>query len=364
MDKMVLEPIEIGSLVLKNRVIMAPMTRGRAVGGTNVPTALMKTYYEQRSSAGLVITEGTWVSGAGIGIANVPGIWTRDQMEGWKQITEAVHVKGGRIFLQLGHLGAFAHPDFLDGAAPLAPSAINIEQKVLSPTGLKPSVTPKEMSVFDIERTIDDYRMAAYSARDAGFDGVEVHAQGKSLLSLFLYESLNKRSDCYGGSLENQARFLFEVVRAVTAMWPPRRVGVRLSPTHQYPTKVSPYEDTAEIYEYVIRELNDYDLAYLHIVNGPPRDMSPEKYFVIRSLEHIASLYHGFIIANGGLTGHSANYLLERGWADMASFGKMFISNPDLVHRLRYDLELNEWDPTTLRTAGEKGYTDYPFLAG
>ncbi len=342
---------------------MSPMTRGRARDLNNIPTESLLKYYEQRATAGLIITEGTWVNKESIGFGNVPGIWSLEQVAGWEKITSAVHAKGGHIFLQLGHLGAFAHPDWLGGSLPLAPSAINAEQNVFTPTGPKPSVAPQEMTLTDIGQTVNDFKTAAKNAKEAGFDGVEIHVQGKSLISLFLYDSMNKRKDSYGGSTENKTRFLFEVLDAVTSVWGPDKVSVRLSPALQYPTMAEPFEDTSEIYAYIIKKLNAYHLAFLHIVNNTALPVSTENMSTgeLKPWQDIASWYQGTIVGNGGLTAQSASYLISKGLIELASFGKPFIANPDLVYRFENNLELNEGNPATFYAGDEAGYIDYPF---
>jgi N-ethylmaleimide reductase len=353
-----LTPIELPGLTLPNRVVMSPMTRGRVKNDNGVPTDLQVAYYSQRATAGLIITEGTWVNEDSIGIGFAPGIYTAEQAKGWRKVTDAVHEKGGTIFIQLGHLGALAHPDYLQGRLPLGPSAIAIDENVFTPTGPKPAVVPKEMSADDIKRTIDDYRKAANLAMDAGFHGVEIHAHAKSLISQFFNDSLNERTDEYGGSIENKTRLLFDVIEAVNDVVGAARIGVRLNMAHSYASKSMLGQDMTATYDAVLTRLNFYNLAYLHLLGNPAQQDATANVFA-----SAREWYKGNIIANGGLTFERANQLISDGIVDMASFAKPFIANPDLVYRFEHGLPLNSGDPATYYRGDEKGYIDYPTAA-
>lgn len=357
-----LAPIQIGDLKLTNRIAMSPMTRGRVNDPGLAPGELQALYYGQRASAGLIITEGTWVNKQSIGFNNVPGIFTAEQVNGWKKVTGAVHEKGGRIFLQLGHVGAVSHPDFLDGALPFGPSAVNINMNAYTPTGPQPTVVPKAMTVEEIKQTVADYKQAAQNALEAGFDGIEIHSQHPSLSSQFLSDYMNRRTDEYGGSIENKARFLFEVLDAVTAVWGENRVSIKLNPYISYVTTEGKPEETLPTYSYVANRLNDYKLAYLHILNQPDPSTTAEELAERDMYAYFRTQYKGLIMATGGFNQEKGNDLLAKGHADLVSFGTLFISNPDLSERFSRNLPLNEGDPGTYMFGDEKGYTDYAFI--
>ncbi len=358
-----LQPLHVGDLILSSRVIMSPMTRGRAKNGKNIPTAQAAVYYAQRASAGLIITEGTWINPESVGFANVPGIFSEEQKEGWKIITKAVHEQGGLIFLQLGHFGALAHPDYLNGELPIGPSNIKVNEIVFSPTGPKPSVIPREMSKGDITRTLNDFKLAAQNAKDAGFDGLEIHAQGKSLISQFLSDAINKRNDEYGGSIEGKSRFLFEVLDQVISVWGSKRVSVRLNPFLSYSGASGEPEDMLPTYEYVIRKLNDYDIAFLHVIDRAEQGTSEQELQNRMIYQKVSTWYSGHIVANGGLTLEKANELISEGLVSMASFGTKYIANPDLIYRFENNIELNEGDPSTYYMGDDAGYIDYPSIS-
>jgi N-ethylmaleimide reductase len=345
----------IGDLTLPNRVVMAPMTRARATNHALMPTPAHALYYAQRAGAGLIITEGTWVSTQAIGASNVPGIYTEPQTAAWAEVTEAVHQAGGRIFAQLGHVGAKSHPDHLGGALPVGPSAINPREQRLTHTGLKDTVTPRELTPTEITQTIADYRAAAGNAQRAGFDGIEIHAQGSHLIPQFLNPRLNRRTDAYGGGTAARARFLLELLHAVADIWDSPRVGVKLSP-YWSGGSFTADEDTLASYDWLIGELNSAGLAYLHLMGTPPADSDDHLALFIR----YRTTYHGTLIINVGFTQDSANTAIERGVADAVSFGAPFIANPDLVDRFTHGYPLATADPATIYTGGLIGYTDYP----
>jgi len=352
----------ITDLPLTNRVVMAPMTRSRANNKGNVPTNdLHGLYYEQRASAGLIITEGSQVSERAVGYINTPGIHSQEQVEGWKKVTERVHAKGGKIFIQLWHVGRISHPDFHNGDLPLAPSALNANVTVYTPEGEKDTVTPKAMSKEDINQTIEDFKNAASNAIKAGFDGVEIHSSNGYLFHPFFNKSSNVRDDEYGGNIENRARFFFEVLDAVKEAIPEKKIGVRFNPSLHGIFGMEVDEETIPTFEYIMKRLNDYKLAYVHL-SEPFNDVSEVKYAVQNIAEHFRPIYNGTIIINSGFDQKSANKVLEEGNADLVAFGKPYISNPDLVERFERNQDLADWNQDTFYTPGPEGYTDYPKL--
>jgi N-ethylmaleimide reductase len=288
-----------------------------------VPTLLMAEYYAQRASAGLILTEGTWVNPQSIGFVNVPGIYTQEQIEGWKEVTKSVHDKEGLIFLQLGHIGSASHPDFFNGELPAGPSAINPGTRSFTPDGFKDSLAPREMTVAEIRQTIQDYKQAAKNCIEAGFDGVEVHAQVGMLIPQFLSAVTNQRTDEYGGSIENRARIVFDILDAILEVWDSTRVGIKFSPVAFSGVGImTPDEYTIPTFQYLSQRLSDYNLAYLHIT-GPAQDLTgtaveelQDNYF-----RHFRDHYRGRLMANLGFTRESANAILKEGIADLVSFG-------------------------------------------
>lgn len=350
----------ISNLPLKNRVVMAPMTRSRANNKGNVPTdELQGIYYQQRASAGLIITEGSQVSKRAVGYINTPGIHSQAQIEGWKKVTKRVHDKGGKIFIQLWHVGRMSHPDFHDGDLPLAPSAINPNQKVFTPDGQKETVTPKAMTQEDIQQTINDFKQAAKNAMDAGFDGVEIHSSNGYLFHQFFNKSSNRRRDEYGSSIENRARFFFEVLDAIKEVIPEQKIGARFNPSLHGLFGMEMDNETIATFEYIIKKLNKYNLAYIHL-SEPFNDVSDVSYAVQNIAKHFRPLYNGNIIINAGFDQESGNKIIENGFADMVAFGKLYVSNPDLVERFERNQELADWNEDTFYTPGKEGYTDYP----
>lgn len=352
-----MSPLQVGAISLKNRFVMAPLTRNRAAEGM-VPTYMMVEYYRQRASAGLIITEATLVSADGVGYPNIPGIFSKDQVEGWKKVTSAVHQAGGKIVMQLWHCGRVGHSSMLDGKLPMAPSAIKPAGDVMTYEGMKPYETPREMTLEDIERFKENFRQAAHNALTAGFDGVEVHGANGYLLDQFLRDGSNQRNDKYGGSLENRARLLLEVVEDVCRIWGADRVGVRLSP-------IQPFNDVSDshpeaTFTYAVEKLDKFGLAYLHITEmGRDNPGAAGPFFQISKLK---PLWHGVYMTNFDLSLDEANQAIAEGKAELVSFGKLFIANPDLPIRFIKKAPLNEPDPNTFYGGDERGYTDYPSL--
>ncbi|WP_293889546.1 MULTISPECIES: alkene reductase [unclassified Sphingobacterium] len=346
---------------LKNRIVMAPMTRSRSDNQEHSATELTAKYYQQRSTAGLIITEGTFISPEAVGVINVPAIYTKQQIEGWKLTTEAVHQQGGKIFAQLWHTGAYSHTDLHDGKKPLAPSNVNPEQQVFTASGFQPSQEPQPMTTEDIRRTIEDFTKAAVNAFEAGFDGVELHGANGYLLQQFFSKNSNLRTDEYGGSVENRARILFEILDSIKNVADMRKVALRLNPSLNGIMGILVDDETIELYNYIVNRLNEYDLAYLHLIE-PFTDVSDNPYAIQQVAKHFRKIYDGTIIINRGFNKESATKVLQEGDADLVSFGVPFIANPDLVQRFKTGAELNKPDQNTFYTPGEKGYTDYPFL--
>ncbi|QCE42895.1 alkene reductase [Psychroserpens sp. NJDZ02] len=348
------------NLNLKNRVVMAPMTRSRANNEGKVATdELQGLYYEQRASAGLLITEGSQVSEKAVGYINTPGIYTDAQVDGWKKVTKRVHDKGGKIFIQLWHVGRMSHPDFHNGELPVSASALNPNAKSFTPEGFKDTVTPKAMTIADIKQTVDDFKNAATNAIKAGFDGVEIHSSNGYLFQQFINGCSNKRTDDYGGSLENRARFFFEVVDAMKTVIPQEKIGVRFNPSLHGMFGITLDEDTIPTFEYIIKKLNDYNLAYVHL-SEPFTDVSEVPFAVTEIAKHFRPLYNGTLMINTAFDKNKGNKVIDAGEADLVAYGKPFISNPDLVERFENNLELADWDQETFYTTGVKGFTDYP----
>ncbi|MCJ8203195.1 alkene reductase [Pseudomonas sp. RGM2987] len=347
-----LSPALLGKLSLKNHMVMAPMTRSRA-GSGDVASPLMAEYYSQRAGAGLIITEGSQVSAQGKGYLRTPGIFTPQQIAGWKQVTEAVHAEGGQIFLQLWHVGRLSHPLVqVNGAQPVAPSAIKADGEIYTIEGLKPYELPRALELDEIPGVVADFRQAACNAKLAGFDGVEIHGANGYLIDQFLRDGTNKRTDAYGGSVENRARLLKEVVEAVIEVFGASRVGVRLSPIFSYFSMSD--SDPQATFEHAAGMLSRYGLAYLHIVEAG------EGPFDFRALKRH---FNGPYIANGGYSAERAATAISRGEADLVAFGTPFLANPDLVERFKLGQPLNAPDAATFYQGDERGYTDYPTLA-
>jgi len=356
--RVLFSPFDLHGLLLKNRIVMAPLTRSRA-GEERLPNALMAEYYAQRASAGLIITEATVVSKQGIGWLNSPGIYADEQAEAWKQVVDAVHAKGAPIFLQLWHCGRASHSSFHDGGKlPVAPSAIKINgDYIYTPKGKEPYETPRPLETDEIPKIVDDYGRAAERAQAAGFDGVEIHAANGYLIDQFLQSKTNQRSDHYGGSLENRYRFLDEIVQAIILALPPARVGVHLAPNGSFNDMGS--ADFRETFLYVARRLDRYGLAYLHVVDGLEfgfHELGPPM-----SSEEFRQVFHGPLIANCGYNQEKAEASIKQGHADLISFGRPFISNPDLVERFAHGWPLNPpADQEVWYSFDAVGYTDFP----
>ena len=353
------DPVQLGPYRLANRIVMAPLTRSRA-DDAGVPGELQATYYAQRASAGLIIAEATNITAQGKGYIRTPGIWSPEQVDGWKLTTKAVHDKGGRIYLQLWHVGRVSHPDLQPGGAlPVAPSAVRAEnQQAYTYEGFKPLETPRALETDEIAGIVADYAHAAKCAMEAGFDGVEIHAANGYLLQQFLSDKTNKRTDRYGGSIENRTRIVVEVVDAVTKVWGGDRVGIRLSPL----TKFADISDSnpEPVYLSLIEQINPYNLAYIHVIEGDTGgERHPAGGF---DLQKLRRAFNGLYMANNNYTLELAIEAREKNLADLICFGRPFISNPDLVARLRSGAALTPPDPDTFYAGEAHGYTDYPAL--
>ena len=358
-DKTLFTPIQLGRYTLPNRIVMAPLTRNRA-GAGNVPQALNALYYEQRASAGLIITEASQVSPQGMGYPSTPGIHSPEQVAGWRQVTEAVHRKGGRIFLQLWHVGRISHPSLQpDGALPVGPSAIAPEGNAMTYDGMQPFVTPRALGLDEIPGIIDQYRQAAKNALEAGFDGIEVHGANGYLLDQFLRDGSNHRTDAYGGSVENRARLLLEVTQAVVEVWGGDRVGVRLSPSSTFNDMRD--SNPRATFGYAIEQLNAFDLAYLHLLEPSESDLRHGGIAI--PTQEFRPIYHGTLMVNWDYDRESGDAAIASGQADLVSYGKLFIANPDLPQRFKLNASLNEPDPNTFYGGGAEGYVDYPALS-
>ena len=348
--KTLLDPVQLGELSLPNRIVMSPLTRCRA-GEGRVPNALMTDYYTQRATAGLIISEATSVTPMGVGYPDTPGIWSDAQVEGWKQVTEAVHRAGGRMVLQLWHVGRISDPIYLGGKQPVAPSAIAAEGDVSLVRPPKSFEVPRALKRNEIPGIIEAYRKGAENAKKAGFDGVEVHGANGYLLDQFLQSSTNLRTDDYGGSIENRARLLLEVTDAAISVWGAGRVGVHLAPRGDAHDMGD--DNPAATFGYVAKALGRRNIAFIFTrehFNAPALTPALKKAF------------GGSLIANEKLTKESATRLLQQGVADACAFGKAYIANPDLLARFRLEAPLNELDTATMYGSGPKGYTDYPAL--
>ncbi len=359
-EQPLLTPVKLGRYQLKNRIVVAPMTRSRADNPDKAPMELHAQYYAQRASAGLIITEGSQISPQGVGYVHTPGIHTPAQIAGWRKVSEAVHAKNGRIFLQLWHVGYVSHPDFHEGALPVAPSAINPHTQSYTPSGMKDTVTAHALELHEISQIVRDYVQAARNAIAAGLDGVEIHAANGYLIEQFLRDGTNRRTDQYGGSIANRSRFLFEVVEAVVGAVGADRVGVRLSPANIW--NVPADSDTRSLYDYVVSTLSGSGLAYLHL-REPQGDVSAIPNMVTNVTEHYRGIYRGTLMTNTGFDRERANEFVRKGYADLVAFGTLFIANPDLPERFRRGAPLNQADPQTFYQGGPKGYIDYPELS-
>jgi N-ethylmaleimide reductase len=354
----VFSPFRLGALDLPNRVVMAPMTRNRA-GPGNAPGPLNATYYAQRAGAGLIVSEATQISPQGLGYPGTPGIHSAEQVAGWKLVTDAVHDAGGRIFLQLWHVGRISHPSLQPaGALPVAPSAIAPAGQAWTLDGMKDYVTPHALEPSEIAGIVADYRRGAAQARDAGFDGVELHGANGYLVDQFLRDKANRRTDRYGGSASNRARFLVEVTEALIGEWGAARVGVRLSPTNPFNDMAD--SNPAATFATVVGELNRLGIGYLHVVE--PGDSDPVPAGEPPDIRFFRRLWRGPLIANKGYDLARANAVLREGAADLVSFATLYLANPDLPERFRRSAPFNPPDRKTFYGGAAKGYTDYPAL--
>ena len=366
-ERLLLQPLLLGDLTLPNRIVMAPLTRMRTPLPGAIPNALMREYYEQRATAGLIITEGTFVSDQARGWFGAPGVYTEAQRKGWESITSAVHAAGGRIIVQLWHQGSVSNADLAgNGCRPLAPSAVNPEQQVHTGYGVTEMTSvPQAMSLKDIQQTITDFRRASIVARDAGFDGVQIQGGFVYLFQQFLQENLNLRTDAYGGSIENRARLLFEVLEAVLNVWPANRVGVKAGPMMSERGGFRSLPSTLPTSEYVYRCLSGYGLSHVMLMRqladlqGTPL----QKLQGDGVLEHFRNIYSGTLMLNVGIDATHGEDLLQRGLGELIAFGRDYIANPDLVERIRIRGPLNEQRPEGYYGSTGAGYTDYPALA-
>ncbi len=356
----ILTPFKLGPYELPNRLVMAPLTRNRA-GAGNVPGPLNALYYEQRASAGLLVSEATQVVPQGQGYPATPGIHSPEQVAGWKLVTDAVHAKNGRIFLQLWHVGRISHPSLQpNGELPVAPSAIAPAGEASTFQGPQPFVVPRALETSELAGVVEGYRQGAKNALEAGFDGVEIHGANGYLLDQFLRDGTNHRTDEYGGSIANRARLLLEVVAAVVEVWGGDRVGLRLSPSGTFNDMAD--SDAKALFTHVVAALNPFGLAYLHLIE--PRADAGTVGEVEKTLTsaYFRSVFHGPIISAGGYDQDLANAAIADGEADLVAFGRLYISNPDLVERFAQEAPLNPYDRTSFYGGDEKGYTDYPAL--
>ena len=344
------DPLKIGDLTLKNRIVMAPLTRSRS-GETRVPGPLVAQYYRQRASAGLIVSEATAVTPMGVGYADTPGIWNDAQVEGWKAVTQAVHAEGGLIFLQLWHVGRISDPSFLGGAQPVSASAIGAQGHVSLLRPMRPYPTPRALTVPEIAEVVEAYRLGAENAQRAGFDGVELHGANGYLLDQFLQDSVNRRTDEYGGPVENRARLMLEAVDAAISVWGPDRVGLHIAPRGDSHSMGD--SDLAGTFGYVAREMGKRKIAFLMAREalGPGR-IGPQ----------LKAAFGGAYIANEGFDLASGQHVVASGEADAVGFGKLFIANPDLPARFAAGAGLNPWRSETFYAGGAQGYVDYPAL--
>lgn len=353
-----LEPYKLGPTTLPNRLVMAPLTRNRAVAGM-VPSPLAVEYYGQRASAGLLITEASQISQQGQGYQDTPGIYSKEQVAGWRKVTERVHRRGGRIFIQIWHVGRISHTTLQpNGGAPVGPSAIRAKGKTFVGGTFTDISEPRALALAEIPGIVDDFRRATVNAIEAGFDGVEIHGANGYLLDQFAKDGANKRTDAYGGSIENRARLMLEVTKAVASEAGPERTGIRISPVT--PSNDISDSDPQPLFEHIVDHLNALKLVYIHVIEGAtggPRDVAPFDYRSLRKR------FNGAYIANNGYDFALANKVLAANEADLIAFGKLFIANPDLVERLKRGAPLNAPDKATFYGGDAKGYTDYPTLS-
>ena len=361
-----LTPYRMGNLWLANRIVMAPLTRCRATNPGLVPTDLHTRYYAQRASAGLIITEGIWVSPEAVGWHDVPGLFSDDQIRGWVAVTDAVHERGGVIFAQLWHTGSASHPDFFGGRAPRGPSAVDPGLRSPTASGSKPTVTPGAMTRTDIASAIDDFATATVNALRAGFDGVQLQAGYNYLISQFLNPATNHRHDDHGGSIPNRARFLFDILDAIAARTDLARVGIKAGPSWAESGQFHSTAETLDTADYVANRLNDYPISHWMLM-GAMADLTHTPLRVLQGdamFGHFRPQFHGTLMANVAMTQERGNHLLAQNVADLIAYGQPFIANPDLPQRFAAHATLASADHTTYYTPGSRGYIDYPTLAG
>lgn len=358
--KLLTSHFQLGRHLMKNRFVMAPLTRQRAGKGL-IPHSLNALYYAQRASAGLIISEASQISPRGMGYSNTPGIYSEKQVEGWKLVTDAVHQKGGLIYCQLWHVGRHSHPLLQEGGClPVAPSAISEPGLITTLEGKLPAVVPHALSLDEIKQTIEDYRKAAINAIAAGFDGVEIHAANGYLIEQFLNDSSNSRKDEYGGTIENKTRFAVEVTKAVCEAIGSQRTGIRLSPSGtNFGVR---NEKPVETFEHLVGTLNQFKLAYIHLIEPQPDSLIELPHYLKNVTTHFRPIIQTSLITSAGYDFKSAERVVQDGTADLVAFGKLFISNPDLVERYMQGHPLQAYDTNTFYGGGAEGYTDYPFI--
>ncbi|MBE9168099.1 alkene reductase [Pleurocapsales cyanobacterium LEGE 06147] len=356
-----LSPFKLGACELPNRILLAPLTRCRA-GAGYVPQPMNALYYAQRASAGLIISEATQVARNGIGYPNTPGIYSQEQVEGWKLVTEAVHSKGGKIFLQLWHAGRVAHPSFLEkGEIPIAPSPIAADYMADTANGKQPHVIPRELKLEKILGIVQQFQQGAKNAKEAGFDGVEIHSANGYLIDQFLQDNSNRREDKYGGSIEGRSRFLIEVTQAVVDVWGRERVGVRLSPSSTFNDMHD--SNPTGTFSYVAKELDRLGIAYLHLIEPRIRgNVTIEDDGSGLGAKFFRPIFQGAIVTAGGYSRDTGEAILQKNDADLVAFGRLFLANPDLPKRFALNASLNKHNRDTFYTSGADGYIDYPTL--
>jgi N-ethylmaleimide reductase len=353
-------PYRLGEIELRNRMVLSPMTRSRAIDG-NVPNPIAAIYYAQRASAGLLVTEATQVSPQGVGYIRTPGLHSSAQVAGWRKVTDAVHREGGTIFAQLWHVGRVSHPDFHNGALPVAPSALEVAGEAFTQNGKVKIVTPRALELHELPGIVSQFQTAAKNAKAAGFDGVELHGANGYLLDQFLRDGSNRRTDAYGGSIQKRARFPLEVAEAVVGVWGSQRVGYKFSPYFAgYSMSDS---NPIETFSYLAVQLNSLRIGYLHVGEAIAGPMAAPA-GTIRVTPMLRDKFSGAVIVNGGYDAHSGHAVIARGEADLVAFGVPFLANPDLPARYQKNASLNPPDQTTFYSGEEKGYIDYPALVG
>jgi N-ethylmaleimide reductase len=356
-------PVRVGPLTLSHRVVMAPLTRSRSRQPGDVPSDLMVEYYRQRaSSGGLIISEATTISISGRGWFGAPGMYSDEQVAGWRRVLSAVHAKGGYMFSQLWHTGRASHLETTNGSAPVSPSGVPFEGLVSTPTGWLAPSPPRALDIAEIPAIVEDYRKAAERAKAAGFEGVELHGANGYLPDQFLQDGSNRRTDAYGGSIENRCRFMLEILQALVSVWGGDRVAVRIGPSGKFNGMSD--SDPGALFDYLVDQLNQFGLAYLHIVE--PRVKGNTLVAGGQApiaAERLRKIFQGKIIAAGGFEPESAEAIVEKGDADLVAFGRHFVANPDLPKRIQLGLPLNPYDRNTFYTFDARGYTDYPFYS-